>query len=206
MSQNENAPRNLAILLFDDVEVLDFAGPFEVFAVSRDHQDGATPLFNVYTVAVAARPIIARNGLSVNPAYTLADCPAPDILLVPGGRGARDAMNDTALTGWVAAQAAATELTLSVCTGAFILAKAGLLGGLSATTYHTAFDDLAALAPDTTLHRDKRFVDNGRIVTSAGISAGIDMSLYVVARLHGIEQARWTARHMEYHWDENLTG
>ncbi|TVR20579.1 MAG: DJ-1/PfpI family protein [Anaerolineaceae bacterium] len=206
MARNDSTPRNLAILLFDEVEVLDFAGPFEVFAVSRDYQDGETPLFNVYTVASAARPIIARNGLSVNPAHTLADCPAPDILLVPGGRGARTAMHDAALVDWIAAQAGTAELTLSVCTGAFILAKAGLLGGLSATTYHTAFDDLAQIAPDTTLHRDKRFVDNGRIVTSAGISAGIDMSLYVVARLHGIEQARWTARHMEYHWDENLTG
>lgn len=198
--------QNLAILLFDDVEVLDFAGPFEVFAVTRDHRDGTTPLYNVYTVAEYERPVIARNGLSVNPAYTLATCPPPAIFLVPGGRGTRSAVNNPVLIDWIRTQALAAAQVLSVCTGAFLLAKADLLHGLAATTYHTAFDDLAALAPDTTLHRGRRFVDNGQVVTSAGISAGIDMALYVVAKQHGVTQARWTARHMEYHWDESLVG
>jgi transcriptional regulator GlxA family with amidase domain len=195
-------PRNLAIMLFDDVEVLDFCGPFEVFAVTRDHRDGVTELFNVYTVAETTAPVIARNGLSVNPAYTLESCPPPDIFLIPGGIGTRTAMNNHSLLGWIQQQVARAELALSVCTGALLLAKAGLLEGLAATTYHTAFDLLGELAPNTRLCPGERFVDNGQVITSAGISAGIDMSLYAVARLHGVEQARWTAAHMEYHWQE----
>ncbi|RMG77651.1 MAG: DJ-1/PfpI family protein, partial [Chloroflexi bacterium] len=106
------------------------------------------------------------------------------------------------IVNWVAKQAPQCELVLSVCTGAFILAKANLLKGLAATTYHTAFDLLQELEPSVTIKRGERFVDNGQVVTSAGISAGIDMALYIVARLHGLEQARWTAQHMEYHWAE----
>lgn len=196
--------RNLAIMIFDDVEVLDFCGPFEVFAVSRDRADGKTPLFNVYTVAETDGPVIARNGLSVNPAYTLENCPPPDIFLVPGGQGTRVEMHNETLLTWIKSQAEKAEQVLSVCTGAFLLANARLLDGLGATTYHTAFDKLQELAPTATLYRDKRFVDNGHVVTSAGISAGIDMSLYIVAKLHGIEQARYTAQRMEYHWDEAL--
>ncbi|PJF22924.1 MAG: AraC family transcriptional regulator [Phototrophicales bacterium] len=194
--------RRVAIMIFDDVEVLDFCGPFEVFAVTRDYRDGETELFDVYTVAEKDTPVIARNGLSVNPAYTLETCPKPDILLVPGGRGTRTEMNNPIIVNWVAKQAPQCELVLSVCTGAFILAKANLLKGLAATTYHTAFDLLQELEPSVTIKRGERFVDNGQVVTSAGISAGIDMALYIVARLHGLEQARWTAQHMEYHWAE----
>lgn len=193
--------RNVAILIFDEVEVLDFCGPFEVFAVSRDRNDGTTELFNVYTVAEKAAPVMARNGLSVNPAYTIHDCPAPDIVLVPGGRGTRKEMYNEALLDWIRRQNAEAELMLSVCTGAFLLARSGLLNGLAATTYHTAFDQLQELAPTVTVRRGERYVDNGRIITSAGVSAGIDMALYVLARLHGAEQANWTARYMEYeHW------
>jgi transcriptional regulator GlxA family with amidase domain len=112
-------PRNLAIMLFDDVEVLDFCGPFEVFAVTRDHRDGVTELFNVYTVAETTAPVIARNGLSVNPAYTLESCPPPDIFLIPGGIGTRTAMNNHSLLGWIQQQVARAELALSVCTGGF---------------------------------------------------------------------------------------
>lgn len=198
-------PRNLAILIFDDVEVLDFAGPFEVFAVSRDHHDGETELFNVYTVAEHSAPVIARNGLSVNPATTIDTCPPPDILLVPGGRGTRTAMHNPALLDWIRRSEPAAELVLSVCTGAFLLARVGLLDGLAATTYHTAFDQLAELAPTCAVKRGVRWVDNGRVITSAGVSAGIDMALHVVRRLHGSEQARWTADHMEYNWQpENM--
>jgi transcriptional regulator GlxA family with amidase domain len=190
--------RNVAIMIFDDVEVLDFCGPFEVFAVCRDKYDPKIPLFNVYTVAEKAGPVIARNGLSVNPSYTLENCPAPDIFLVPGGPGTRREVNNPALITWIQQREPEAELALSVCTGAFLLAKAGLLDGLSATTYHTGFDMLRELAPGARLHPDKRFTDNGRILTSAGVSAGIDMALYVVAKLHGREQALLTARNMEY--------
>lgn len=196
-------PRNVAIMLFNDVEVLDFAGPFEVFGVSRDINDSTTPLFNVYTVAERAEPVIARNGLSINPAYTLEDCPKPDIALIPGGRGTRTAMHNTALTNWIAQQTRHVEQMLSVCTGALMLGKAGLLQGLAATTYHTSFEELASVSPSTILMRQARWVDNGKIVTSAGVSAGIDMALYVVGKLYGIDQAHHTANYMEYRWDEN---
>jgi transcriptional regulator GlxA family with amidase domain len=111
-------------------------------------------------------------------------------------------MNDPVLIDWIQGHAPRAELMLSVCTGALILAKADLLRDQGATTYHTAFDLLAELEPTATLHRDRRYVDNGKVVTSAGISAGIDMALHIVARLHGMDQARWTAAHMEYRWDE----
>jgi transcriptional regulator GlxA family with amidase domain len=193
--------RNVAILIFDEVEVLDFAGPFEVFAVSRSRHDESISLFNVYTVAENDRPVIARNGLSVNPAYTIDNCPTPDILLVPGGRGTRTEIHNQRVMDWIKRQAPAAELVLSVCTGALMLAKAGLLDGLQATTYHTAFDLLQELEPRVTLRPGERWVDNGKVVTSAGVSAGIDMALHIVGRLHDVEQSIHTARYMEYdHW------
>ncbi|MGE0606113.1 MAG: DJ-1/PfpI family protein [Pirellulales bacterium] len=191
-------PQNLAILIFDDVEVLDFCGPFEVFSVAARQAD---PLaFNVFTVAESAGPVLARNGLSVNPAFQLKDCPRPDILLVPGGQGSRREMHNAALIEWIRQTAGRAELTLSVCTGALLLAKAGLLDGLEATTHHHALDLLRENAPATTVLAGRRFVDNGEVICSAGISAGIDMSLYVVSRLLGQEAARRTADQMEYDW------
>jgi transcriptional regulator GlxA family with amidase domain len=189
--------RNVAILIFDEVEVLDFCGPFEVFGVTGLRSGDEHP-FHVYTVAEKVGPVSARNGLSVNPAYTVAECPPPDILLVPGGYGTRRQIHNEMLVNWVKAQAERVELLLSVCTGALVLAKAGLLEGLSATTHCAAFDELKVLAPNTTLCPNERYVDNGKIILSAGISAGIDMSLYVVARLLGEEQANETARYMQY--------
>lgn len=189
--------RNVAILIFDEVEVLDFCGPFEVFSTAGQRNVGEHP-FHVYTIAEKSGPVIARNGLSVNPNFTLADSPQPDILLVPGGRGSRTVVQNETLINWVQAQARRVELLLSVCTGALVLAKAGLLEGLSATTHFQAFSELQELAPHTTLCPDQRYVDNGQIVLSAGVSAGIDMALYIVSRLLGEEQANETARHMQY--------
>jgi transcriptional regulator GlxA family with amidase domain len=125
--------RNVAILIFDEVEVLDFCGPFEVFGVTGLRNEGERP-FHVYTVAESAGPVIARNGLSVNPNFTIENCPTPDLLLVPGGYGTRKQIHNSTLVNWVKDQAEHVELLLSVCTGAFILAKAGLLDGLRATT------------------------------------------------------------------------
>jgi transcriptional regulator GlxA family with amidase domain len=190
--------RNVAILIFNEVEVLDFCGPFEVFAVTRGAQDAAP--FNVYTVAETAGPILARNGLSINPRYTIADCPPPDLLIVPGGYGARQEMHNERVIAWIKECAGPSELVLSVCTGALLLANAGLLHNLAATTHHRAFDLLRAAAPQTTVREGQRFVDNGKVITSAGISAGIDMSLHVVARLLGVDAARETAQQMEYCW------
>jgi transcriptional regulator GlxA family with amidase domain len=192
--------RNLAILIFADVEVLDFCGPFEVFSLANRFIEPAA--FNVFTIAEKS-PVIARNGLSVNPHCRLADCPQPDILLVPGGQGTRAEIHNTALIEWIERTAKTAELVLSVCTGALLLAKAGFLEGLEATTHHGAIDLLRGLAPNTTVHSDRRFVDNGRVICSAGIAAGIDMSLHVVGKLLGVEVARQTARQMEYPWRDS---
>lgn len=192
------ATRHLAILLFDDAEVLDFCGPFEVFSAAARQTDPRA--FNVFTVAEKPGPVIARNGLSVNPHCTLADCPKTDMLLVPGGMGTRRELNNGPLIEWIRRMADDAELVLSVCTGALLLGKAGLLDGLEATTHHVGFDLLREIVPTATVHEDRRFVDNGRIVTSAGIAAGIDMSLHVVERLLGRDIAVATATHMEYPW------
>jgi transcriptional regulator GlxA family with amidase domain len=190
--------RNLAILIFEDVEVLDFCGPFEVFSVANAFTD--PPAFHVFTVAEKPGPVLTRAGLSVNPHHFLPDCPRPDLLLVPGGQGTRREMRNAVLTGWIKARSQEAELVMSVCTGALLLAKVGLLDGLEATTHHGAIDLLRQVAPNTVIPAARRFVDNGRVVCSAGIAAGIDMSLHVVARLLGPEVAEKTARQMEYPW------
>ena len=195
-------PRNVAILIFDDVEVLDFCGPLEVFSVTG-RQDNVSP-FNVYTVAEESGPIMARNQLSINPRYTMLDHPQPQILLIPGGYGTRREMYNTTLIDWIRSRSREADLVLSVCTGALLLAKAGLLEGLAATTHHGAMELLKGVAPNTRIREGKRIVDNGKIVLSAGISAGIDMSLYVVSKLLGEEQALRTAHCMEYDWKAEL--
>ena len=192
------ATRVVAIPIFDDVEVLDFCGPFEVFSVASRFTD--PPAFSVLLVAEKDGPVLTRGGMSVNAHHRLADCPRPDILLVPGGQGTRKEMHNPALVEWVGRAAGEAELVLSVCTGALVLATAGLLDGLEATTHHGAIDLLRQTAPNATVHADRRFVDNGRVVCSAGIAAGVDMSLHVVGRLLGEEVAGKTARQMEYPW------
>ncbi len=190
--------RTLAILIFDHVEVLDFCGPFEVFSVASRFTH--PPAFAVLAVAESADPVVTRGGLSVNPHQRLADCPQPDVLLVPGGQGTRKEIRNVALIDWIRQASTKAELVLSVCTGALLLAKAGLLDGLEATTHHGAIDLLRQTAPTTEVHADRRLVDNGRVICSAGIAAGIDMSLHVVRRLLGQEIAVKTARQMEYPW------
>ena len=191
--------RNVAVLIFNEVEVLDFAGPFEVFSVTGKRDD--TDPFEVYTVAEKAGPVLARNGLSVNPRYVLDECPVPDVLVVPGGFGTRREKHNRALIDWISRNARRARPVFSVCTGALLLAEAGLLDGLSVTTHHGAFGELRDAAPGAIVEESERFVDNGNVVTSAGISAGIDASLHIVARLLGAEQARETARYMEYDWE-----
>lgn len=193
-----NQRRNVAILLFDEVEVLDFAGPFEVFSI-MGQRDGPGA-FNVYTVAQQRRPILARNQLSVNPQFTFEDCPKPDIFIVPGGYGTRPLMNDEATMRWIARTAEACELVLSVCSGALVLAKAGLLHGLRATTHFSALQELRDMAPDTEVTGEERFIDNGKVIISAGVAAGIDASFHVVARLLGNEITAEGAKYIEYPW------
>lgn len=198
--------RNVAILIFNDVEVLDFCGPFEVFSVTAQH-DNVSP-FNVYTVAEYS-PVVARNKLSINPHYTLEDCPKPDILVIPGGGGrradgtgygTRKEMNNQLLLDWINKCYPDVEIVLSVCTGALVLAKAGLVEGIAATTHHGAFEQLRELAPSAEVTEDERVVDSGKLVFSGGISAGIDAAFYLVAKLLGRETALETAAYMEYNW------
>jgi len=188
--------RTVAILVFDDVEVLDFAGPFEVFAVTDALQKSTA--FRVLTVAPAAGPIRARNGLRVVPDFALGDCPAPQVLIVPGGLGTRPLLSHGVLIDWIRNASRAAEVTMSVCTGSLLLAKAGLLDGRRATTHHLAVDALRGLAPRAVVEPGARFHDTGDVVTAAGISAGIDASLHLVGRILGETAAAATAAYMEY--------
>jgi transcriptional regulator GlxA family with amidase domain len=188
--------RNVAILLFDDVEVLDFAGPFEVFAVTDELRDRT--VFNVFTVSESPASIRARNGLVVVPEFVFPSCPAPHVLIVPGGSGTRRVMQNQPVLDWIAAQANGAEIVMSVCTGALVLGRLGLLDGLRATTHHECFAELREVAPKAKVVETDRFVDNGKLLTAAGISAGIDCSLHVVERLLGPDVAAQTARYMEY--------
>jgi transcriptional regulator GlxA family with amidase domain len=196
--------RNVGVLIFDDVEVLDFCGPFEVFSVTRKlgTTDDAEALFNVYTVAEKGDLTITRGGMQVKPHYTFHDHPKFDLLVVPGGFGTRRERENPTTLRWIQQQMASNELTTSVCTGAFLLAALGVLDGKEATTHWASIEWMRANHPAVFTRDDQRVIDTGTIITSAGISAGIDMALYVVARLHGIDVARQTARYMEYHWDE----
>lgn len=188
--------KNVAILVFDDVEILDFAGPYESFAAAGRIDNSS--LFNVYTVSEKPKPIMARDGLSINPRYSFSDAPHADILLVPGGPGTeKEIFNDT-LINWVKSTAREVELLLSVCDGAILLGKAGLLENLSATTHHLDVERLREVAPNTLIKETERIVDNGRVIIAGGVSAGIDLSLYVVSKLLGKEWAEKTARMMEY--------
>lgn len=194
--------QTVGILIFDDVEVLDFCGPFEVFATTLlpglDPSDDALRAFNVVTIAERNETVSCRGGLLVQPQFTIDDHPTVDILVVPGGRGTRREVNNPRLLDWIAAQDKTTALTTSVCTGAFLLAARGLLDGLPATTHWASIERLRRAHPAVLVRDDARFLDNGHIVTSAGVSAGIDMALHIVGRLLGEDVARETARGMEY--------
>ena len=188
--------KNVAILLFDEVEVLDFAGPFEVFTVTNELSSHTT--LNVFTFAQAPGTVRACNGLKVVPDYTVENCPMPNLLVIPGGFGTRALLNKPALLEWLRIKARTAEIVMSVCTGSLVLAKAGLLDGLEATTHHERIDMLREISPKVKVTPEARFTDNGRICTAAGITAGIDLSLHVVARLFNRDTAAKTARYMEY--------
>ncbi len=188
--------RHVAIAVFDDVEVLDFAGPFEVFSVTCWQQE--VKPFQVSLVAEKLQPVMARNQFSVNPHYTYDTHPPADIILIPGGFGTRREMHNPVLLNWVKRHALSADLVLSVCTGSFVLAAAGLLDHKPATTHHLRYDILRQTAPTCQVVENKRVVEAGNIITSGGIAAGIDMSLHVVARLLGESVAQETARYMEY--------
>jgi transcriptional regulator GlxA family with amidase domain len=203
----ENEPLNVAILIFDEVEVLDFCGPFEVFSVTRRlgtaSQDETNKPFAVFTVAQKSGMVRARGGLLVQPHFTLENHPPVDVLVVPGGWGTRREVDNPVILDWLAKVTGETQLNTSVCTGAFLLAKIGLLDEKAATTHWASLDRLAQTFPRVQVIRNTRWVDQGKIVTSAGISAGIDMSLHLVEKLMGQEVAEQTAKQMEYIWNRD---
>jgi transcriptional regulator GlxA family with amidase domain len=203
---NTIMPRQVAILIFDEVEVLDFAGPLEVFNVTAEINQPAP--FNVFLVAETAAPIRTRGKMVVHPNYSIYSMPPADILIVPGGFGTRALLHKPHVLDWLRAQAGQVEYLASVCTGALVLAKAGLLAGLTVTTHHESLDLLRSLVNDsTTIVSDRRYIDNGRILTAGGVSAGIDMTLYLVQRLLGDAVLKKTQAVMEYPWtaDTDLT-
>lgn len=198
--------RRVGILVFPDVEVLDFCGPYEVFSATRldeaRRREEPGP-YEVLLVAEQVGAVRATGGLRVLPDHTLDDCPPLDLLVVPGGWGTRALLEHAPLLDWLRARETQGELLASVCTGALLLGKAGLLDGLRATTHWRSLDWMRDLFPGVSVVRDEHVVEDGRVLTSAGISAGIDLALRVVARQHGEAVARATARHMEYPYPES---
>ncbi len=188
---NQQTPeiKNIALYLQENVEILDFAGPMEVFI-----QAG----FDTYTVAKTKEPFKAMGALTVIADYTLEDCPTPDILSFYGGGNAMVLSKDKPLIDWIKEMEAKTDILFSVCSGAFFLGEAGFLKDLTATTFHTLIDPLAERFPDADVRRNVRFVDNGNLITTAGISAGIDGALHLVSKIKGAQYAAYVAEVMEY--------
>lgn len=196
----------IGIYIFPDVEVLDFTGPYEVFTTAsrvylRMHPESPPP-FEVFTIAQDKEATTARAGLSVLPDYATTSHPAIDLLIIPGGVVTGE-LNKAGVITWLAEKASQAQITAAVCTGAFLLAKAGLLNGKQVTTHWEDIADLRRDFPALQVIDSARWVDEGEIITSGGISAGIDMSLHLVERLAGRELARRTARQMEYRWEED---
>ncbi len=198
--------KRVGIVIYEEVEVLDFSGPFEVFSVARLHEEKRreepSP-FQALLVAQHAGTVTATGGMQVVPHHTFADCPPLDIVVVPGGWGFRNEIKNTVLLDWIRDRAARADTLTAVCTGSMLLGAAGLLDGLQATTHWRFLDGMRDSFPRVKVQYDKHFVKDGRVYTSAGISAGIDMSLKVVAHYFGETVARATARHMEYPYPDH---
>jgi transcriptional regulator GlxA family with amidase domain len=192
--------KNVAIVVYDGVEILDFTGPAEVFAAAAGFgAKGAERAFNVYIVSKTRTPIVSQGFIDVTPDYSIADAPKPDIIVLPGG-GADAVINDRQWLEWVRKSADSADHVLTVCTGAFIAGKLGLLDDKDVTTWYAAVPNLRDSFPKARVQPGRRFVDNGKIITTAGVSAGIDGSLHVVARTLGRYVADRTAEYMEYAW------
>ncbi len=188
--------RNTAILIFNDVEVLDFTGPYEVFSSANTEYGGK--IFNVYTIAEKDSEIKSANGLRIIPDYTLTSSPPPNILIIPGGNGRKIEMNNSILLDWIKEKFSSLEFLLSVCTGAFILGKTGLLDGAKAATHHYSYEEFEKTFPNIKLVKNVKFIDSGKIITAAGVSSGINMSLHMISKLFGEELSKKTAEHIEF--------
>lgn len=199
-------PLIVGILIFDDVEILDVTGPFEVFAVTRlnekERLQQSSP-FKVSLISETKNQILAIGGLRLIPDVTISECPELDLLIIPGGWGTRKESKNKILLNWIGNQFTNDRLIASVCTGSSLLGKAGLLDGRGATTHWRAFDFLQESAPKTRILKDVRFTLTEPIFTSAGISAGIDLALRIVSHFFGTEVGQATARHMEYPYPDS---
>jgi transcriptional regulator GlxA family with amidase domain len=196
----------VGILIFPEVEVLDFCGPFEVFSVARTNEERRREEPSPFAVALVAEDdgvVRAAGGLRVLADYTLVSAPPLDVLVVPGGWGTRAAIHRAPLVDWIAVRGGAVATLTSVCTGALLLGRAGLLDGRRATTHWRSLDWLRESCPATTVEDALHVVEDGNVLTSAGISAGIDMALRVVSRLCGEAVGRATARQMEYPYPDD---
>lgn len=194
--KNLDEPMNVAILLYHHAQVLDYAGPYDVFTSAGEN-------FNVYTVAEAIEPVITMPNLSVNPQYDLKNAPVPDIIIVPGGMW--NVISEQT-QDWIIQSSKPADHVFSICTGAFILAEAGMLNSLEATTHSAGVDILEKNYPLIDhVQRNVRFVDNGKIITSAGVSAGIDASLHLISKVLGDEWAKAVARNLEYQYNPGST-
>jgi transcriptional regulator GlxA family with amidase domain len=187
---------NVGILLFNEVELLDFAGPYEVFSVTSELNNHN--LFKVFTVTQDGNLIKTVNGLKVLPDFSFENHLPIDILIIPGGVGTKTEMNKDRVLDWISKNYENSMITMSVCSGARILGKLGLLDNVESTTHHEVMEHLLQIAPTTIIESNKRFVDNGKIMTSGGISAGIDLSLHIVEGLFGKDIVDKTAIYMEY--------
>jgi transcriptional regulator GlxA family with amidase domain len=190
-----SSSRMLGVVLFPGFELLDVFGPLEVFGNMR-----AAAQFRTCTVAASAGAVESAQGTRAVADHGLADAPRLDLLLVPGGMGTRQEVDNAVLLDWLRARTLDAEIVMSVCTGAALLARAGLLDGHRATTNKFAFQWVASQGPKVDWVRQARWVDAGRFVTSSGVTAGIDMALAVVARLHGQELAEMLATGIEHDW------
>ena len=192
--------RTAGILIYNEVEGLDFAGPFEVFGISEKNQE---KLYRCFTVAQHDELISTRNGLLVKPNFNFANCPDIDILIVPGGYGAEQIeIHNRVLLDWLVLQKEKVDILASVCTGAFLLAKAGIITNERVTTHWIDIDDLQKEYPALKVERNVKYIDNGSVMTAAGISAGIELALHIVEKENGKDTALQTARRMEYDWSE----
>ena len=187
---------NIGIYIYDDAEVIDFSGPFEVFSTAKRLANND---WQVSLIAKSDSPVLARGGYSVNPHYSFADCPLLDLLVVVGGDHTRE-LEKAEVIAWLKNTATNTKRVASVCTGAFLLAKTGLLSGKNVTTHWQDQPELAAMFSKLNVIADTRWVTDGKFTSSGGISAGIDMSLALVAEFISYEHALLTAKQMEYQW------
>jgi len=198
-AQKPSRKKKVAILVYDGVYLLDFCGPLEIF--NDTMLNDSTNAFEVFLVGPELKSVKSHTNTEIVPQYTIENCPQPDVLIIPGGN-LRLAGDSPSVASWIKTTSPKCEITMSVCTGAFILAELGILDGMKATTWYGATSRLQKKYPKIIVESGKRFTDNGKILTTAGVSAGIDGSLHIVSKLFGKEKAKATAKYIEYDFQE----